>query len=287
MIRPAWTLAFGTVAVGLALVAPSPTEAAPYYYTKYYDDKLAWPRDAAEPMTYAATYLGKTTDVREADGRLTNDRTGASVAFARPATVDYAGRQPLDDFRDLPAVAINPDYQFPGTNTPVFHSSLRVIASNAAGTVLGSMPDPSRGSLSESSKDFYYTTRQPDGSYSRPTFVGYGGVAPPILTESNQILWGTPSFERLLDVNSGTSSEIRPYLIPDELKDRYSNFGIRGISSTGDLLVAAYRGYDDPGDEYLLSPTAQEAAVPEPSTLCIAAATIAGLAYRARRRRDR
>ncbi len=185
MIRPGWTLAFGIVAVGIALVAPSRTEAAPYYYTKYNNHGLPWPRHAEDPTRYATSYLGTTTDVREADGRLTNDQTGASVAFVRPATVDDARRLPLEDLRNLPAVAIYPDYQFPGTNTPVFNSPLRVIATNAAGTVLGSMPDPSWGHLSDFSWNFYYTTRRPDGSYSIPTFVGYGSSMTPILTESN------------------------------------------------------------------------------------------------------
>ncbi len=83
-------------------------------------------------------------------------------------------------------------------------------------------------------------------------------------------------------MNSGTSSEIRPDLMPDELKDRYRSIWIDGISTTGDLLVSASEDYGDPIDRYLLSPVAQEAAVPEPSTLWLAAATLVGLAYRAR-----
>lgn len=282
MIRPGWKLALGIVAVGIAFLDPSRAEGAPVYYTPY-DMGVSSFVESTEPRPYSATYLGTTTDVREADGRLTNDRTGVSVAFVRPATVAYAQQQPREDFRDLPAASA-----LQGISTPIRGTyQMRPLASNAAGTVLGLMPSPgSQHSDPWAYSQYYYTTRYADGTYAAPQFIGYQSSEAPILTESNQILWGGSSPLRLLDVTSGISSEIRRDLIPDELKDRYFSFGVRGISATGDLLVAAYRDYGDPGDEYLLSSTAQVAAVPEPSTLWLAAATIAGLACRARRRRD-
>lgn len=89
----------------------------------------------------------------------------------------------------------------------------------------------------------------------------------------------------MVDTTTGIATQVRD-LIPPELLAKYGGIlDATSIDDRGDILVQFYNG-SGIASEFILTPPGLEAPspVPEPSILYLAAATIAGLRVRSRRR---
>lgn len=263
MSRPEWKLAFRIVAAAACLAAPSRSEAVPYY---------------------TATYVGTNQDLDhsgEHPGTIVNRTTGEAYPFDK--TWIPIESQPAGFFDGLPT---NQVYQ--GATYPILKTyTMRPTAMTTSGIVLGQIPT-NRSSDPWNGPAVGYTVRKADG-----TFGGFVELARygdyyryPQLSESGQILiYRRGGGWALHDVKTGQDDLLRN-LIPPELLAKYAMGPYEAvIDDRGDLFVE-FPTDSEARDEYILTPPGLEAPVPEPSTLWLAAATIAGLACRARRRRD-
>lgn len=254
--------------------------------------------EACSALSYTATYFASRSDgYRLEDGVLTNPTTGAAIPFARPATSRFT----LSDQQaaQMPTVTA---LQGNSTQIPVTFG-MKPVAANSSGTILGELPvvfsnpyGDSRPFYGRRSSPWEYTTY----GYSVPQSVGGSSfhqllssydeyASAPILSEANTILvTSRNSGSHLVDVATGVDTPVKD-LIPEDLLARLPYVGVGEFSSDGRLLVFLSGSSSDDRDPsegyYLLSP-AQEAGVPEPSTLAIAAAIAAGAAVRAWRRRS-
>ncbi|WP_337176587.1 hypothetical protein [Paludisphaera sp.] len=271
MMRPGWVIAFGIVAAW-GVVAPSRAEASAYY-----------------TPTYVGT-PGEVGNVPIADGMVSNQATGTSHAFLQ-STRDRLGSLPSGYFDGLPTNQVRQ-----GATRPVLNTyTMRPVAVNGSGIVLGTIPihassDPWRNPA------LGYAVKQADGGFSPFRQLAFHGeyYEFPQLSESGQILinragsGGMGGGSMLHDVATGVETAIRD-LIPPELLARYGNSVYAlGIDDRGDLLVHLSGAEPSGGGVLILTPPGLDApaAVPEPSGAWLAAAAIAGLAFRARRRRD-
>lgn len=264
MSRQGWKLASGIVAAAACLAAPSRSEAVPYY---------------------TATYVGTNQDLDHSGatpGMVVNRTTGEAYPFAKAwLPIDS---QPAGFFDGLPTTHV---YQ--GAMYPILKTyTMRPTAMTTSGIVLGEIPT-NRSSNPWIDPAVGYTVRMADG-----TFGGFVELARygdyyryPQLSEAGQILiYRRGPGWSLHDVKTGQDNPLRD-LIPPELLAKYAMGPYEAvIDDRGDVLVEFPTG-NEARDEYILTPPGLEAPtpVPEPTTLGIAAAAIAGLACRARRRR--
>ncbi|OJW22025.1 MAG: hypothetical protein BGO49_14705 [Planctomycetales bacterium 71-10] len=268
MIRPGWKRAFGIVAAAACLAAPSRSEAVPYY---------------------TATYVGTGQDLDDSGaspGMIVNRTTGAAYPFAQ--TWIPIDSQPAGFFDGLPT---NRVYQ--GATYPILTTyTMRPTAMTTSGIVLGQIPT-NRSSNPWVDPAVGYTVRNADGTFGGfvelARYGNYYGY--PLLSEAGRILINRRDFGwSLHDVKTGLETPLRD-LVPPELLAKYAATPYAtAIDDRGDILVDFYSNYATrDADVYILTPPGLEAPtpVPEPSTFGVAAATIAGLACRARRRRDR
>lgn len=267
MNRPAWMLAFGLVA-SIALAAPSRTEGSAYY---------------------SASYVGTARDlVGIQDGRVTNHTTGFSYDFSQ-STQGRVQAVPSGYFLGLPTNQVTQ-----GAIHPILKTyTMRPVAVDHSGIVLGQIPihgssDPWRDAA------VGFTVKQADGSFSPFVQIAHYGYyyAMPQLSESGQIVInrigsvGDGGGSMLYDVKTGVETAVRDLFRLDLLASYKGSLYTLGISDRGDLLVDLGGDPWTPAGLYLLTPPGLDSPspVPEPSALWIAAAAIAGLAVRARRR---
>ncbi|WP_165066264.1 hypothetical protein [Paludisphaera rhizosphaerae] len=264
MIRPGWKFAFGIVVFAVCLAAPSRTEAVPYY---------------------TATYVGMSQDIGNSApnaGVIVNRTTGEAFPFQSTWIDPHS--QPAGFFDSLPTTRV---YQ--GALEPILTTyTMLPSAMNSSGVVLGTIA-VSRSIHPEGDPAVGYTVRQANGYFGMFIQLAhdhshYYGV--PQLSETGQILIrlanGGPT---LVDTTTGIATQVRD-LIPPELLAKYGGIlDATSIDDRGDILVQIYNG-SGISSEFILTPPglAAPSPVPEPSILYLAAATIAGLTVRSRRR---
>ncbi len=267
-----WKLAIGIATTFFCLAAPPSSMAVPYY---------------------TATYVGESGAVWYSDGVVTNKATGATFPYA-PTTYVSVDSQPAGYFDGLPTKQVD---QGSFIKIPTTYQ-MRPEEMNGSGLVVGTIPN-APGYNPWVYQALVYTVRQADGSFGGSGMLAdehesYYGL--PQLSDTNQILINrVHAGWNLYDVKTRVETSIGN-LIPPDLLAKYGltrndvpAYGATvSIDGRGDLMVDLPKGDGSGQDVYILTPPglAAPAPVPEPSVLWIAAAAVAGLGFRARRRRD-